>query len=167
MAQVRPYLKLWVPDALHDERHRSAVALARFALSDPDLLEQHRNELLKQAIWYKTQGAAKYGCRYRSAGVLGLEKEAPIKQWWKHLRHEHVLTRASLVQELRDSPDRVSEILERALACVVTPAEHEVLSPFDVLHGWERYKAARIDVHDMKTGDLVLYDGQFVNGGPT
>jgi hypothetical protein len=32
--------------------------------------------LLKEAIWYRTEGGGKYKARYRSAGVLTLEDAA-------------------------------------------------------------------------------------------
>jgi hypothetical protein len=164
---TRPYATLWVTDAGEETRSRSATALARFALASPDLTDRHRVRLLKEAIWYRTEGGGKYKARYRSVGVLTLEDAGGIKQWWKHLRHEHVVPRAVLVAEMLDHPDRIDEVIRKAIACIVTPAEHDLLSPFDATHyGWERYLAASIDVYDMATRTLVIENGRYVNDGP-
>jgi hypothetical protein len=52
---------------------RSAAALARFALESRELTEDHRRQLLNNAVWYLTEAAGKYKTRYRSAGALSLE----------------------------------------------------------------------------------------------
>lgn len=167
MARSRPYAALWIAEPGEEDRLRSVVALARFALTSPDLTEAHRRRLLNEAIWYRTEGGGKYKIRYRSAGVLALEDMGVIKQWWKHLRHEHVVARAALVAELRAHPDEVDDIMRKAVACIVTPGEHEQLKPFDATHyGWERYFAASVDVYDMATRTLVIENGRYVNNGP-
>ena len=54
-------------------------------------------------------------------------------------------------------------VLRSVVSCVVTPAEHERLGRFDETHeGWDRYRAARVDVYDMATGDPFMKDGRFV-----
>jgi hypothetical protein len=167
MARTRPYATLWAAEPGEEERLRSAVALARFALSSPDLTKTHRGRLLKEAIWYRTEIGGKYKARYRSKGVVTLEDANVVKEWWKHLRHEHVVARFALVAEMLAYPDRVDEVLRKAIACIVTPAEHNRLTPFDKTHyGWERYLAASIDVYDMATRTLVVENGRYVNGGP-
>jgi hypothetical protein len=167
MARARPYAALWAIEPGEEDRLRSAIALARFALTSPDLTETHRRRLLREAIWYRTEGGGKYKVRYRSVGVLTLEDADVIKEWWKHLRHEHVVPRAKLVAEILAYPDRIEEVVRKAVACIVTPAEHDQLKPFDASHyGWERYLAASIDVYDMATGTLVIENGRYVNDGP-
>lgn len=167
MARTRPYAALWTAGTGEEDRLRSAIALARFALTSPDLTVTHRRRLLREAIWYRTEGGGKYKVRYRSVGVLTLEDANVVKQWWKHLRHEHVAPRAALVAEMLAHPDRVDEVIRKAVACIVTPAEHDQLKPFDATHyGWERYLAASIDVYDMATLTLVIENGCYVNGGP-
>lgn len=167
MASARPYTALWTVDPDEPDRLRSAVALAQFALTSPDLTQTHRVRLLNEAIWYRTEGGGKYKIRYRSSGVLTLQAAGAIKSWWKQLRHEHVVARATLVAEMRAHPDQVHDIIRKAVACVVTPLEHDQLKPFDVTHyGWERYLAASIDVYDMATRTLVIENGSYANAGP-
>jgi len=71
----------------------------------------------------------------------------------RHLRHEHVMTRRELVNELYEVGEPVA--LMGARACVVTKKEHRVL---DAAPGssWERYKAAGIRVWDRSTGDWLF-----------
>jgi hypothetical protein len=167
MPRARPYTALWTADPDEQNRLRSAVALAQFAVTSPDLTPKHRTRLLNEAIWYRTEGGGKYTIRFRSSGVLTLEATQPIKSWRKHLRHEHVVARAALVAEMRTHPDQIHDIVRKAVACIVTPLEHDQLKPFDASHyGWERYLAASIDVYDMTTGILVIEHGSYVNGGP-
>jgi hypothetical protein len=59
MTRTRPYAGLWATDPGEEERLRSAIALARFALTSPDLTEIDRRRLLKEAIWYRTEGGGK------------------------------------------------------------------------------------------------------------
>jgi hypothetical protein len=82
------------------------------------------------------------------------------------LRHEHVVPRAKLVAEMLDHPDRIDELTRKAVACIVTPAEHDLLKPFDSHDGWDRYLAAFIDVYDMATRTLIIKNGRYVNNGP-
>lgn len=164
---LRPYLKPWDGDPTYEDRLRSAAAVVGFVLSSDEVTERHCRRVVDDALWYLTEGAGKYACRYRSAGVLTLEKGGPIKSWRSLLRHEHVVTRASLIADMLAAPERVSEILRTAVACVVTPAEHEQLSPHENLNGWARYVAGAVDVYDMATSTPVIVDGRFVNGGPT
>src|SRR6266536_2718249 len=167
MAGIRPYIALWTTDPGEEDRLQSAIALARFALTNPDLTQNHRRRLLNEAIWYRTEGGGKYRVRYRSAGALTLETTGVIKQWWKHLRHEHVVARATLIAEMHAYPDQVDDILRKAVACIVTPAEHERLKAFDATHyGWERYLAASNDVYDMVARIAVIENGRYVNNGP-
>jgi hypothetical protein len=68
-------------------------------------------------------------------GVLTLEDT--IRQWRKHLRHEHVVPRATLVAEMFAHPDQIDEVIRKAVACIVTPTEHDQLKPFDATcYGW-------------------------------
>jgi hypothetical protein len=73
------------------------------------------------------------------------------------LQHEHVCDRRGLIDELLASPDDADFILERAIGCVVTKAEHLSVTALSRrrpdLNGWERYKEASIDVMDIATGE--------------
>jgi hypothetical protein len=159
--RVRPYLRPWVESSRAGEYLRSAIAL--FALSSRDPTEEHRTQLLNNAVWYASEAAGKYMTRYRSAGVLGLEAEAEIRKWWSGLRHDHVTTRRSILEQLRRPGPDVEAVLRSVISCVVTADEHERLGRVDETHeGWDRYRAAHVDVYDMATGDPFIKNGQFV-----
>jgi hypothetical protein len=163
MARTRPYAQPWVESPHASDHLRSAAALARFALTSDDLTEEHRYRLLNNAVWYVTEAAGKYKTRFRSASVLSLETKAPLRKWWSELRHDHVTRRAALLQQLKTADADVEAILRSAVSCVVTKSEHERLSRFDeTLDGWDRYRAAGVDVYDMATGDLFIEAGKYV-----
>jgi hypothetical protein len=159
---MRPYMLPWVESPRASSHFRSAAALARFALDSAELTEDHRRQLLNNAVWYVSEAAGKYKTRYRSAGVLLLEAETPVTKWWSELRHDHVTTRRSILQSLNVPGADVEAILRSVVSCIVTRTEHERLTRFDeACHGWDRYLAAHIDVYDMATGNLFIRDGQF------
>lgn len=92
----RAFQPPYVPHADREWKLESAVALARFALASPELYEEHRRLLLSQALWFATEADGKYSTRYRSTGA----RELVAKDWWRHLRHEHVLTRNELIDAM-------------------------------------------------------------------
>ena len=141
---------------------QAAIAVARFAATSPELevRPQVRRELLtKYVLWLVTTGtvAHKHDTRYRSTGAVGVTDLA-------ELVHEHVHTRSKLADLILANPtDEVIEFVVNNLAfgCVVTRDEHARLSPFDKTHtGWDRYKAAGIEVVDMSTGEPLELDGE-------
>ena len=111
-------------ESVETEEHlRGVVAVARFAATAPEPTAQLRRQVLTLMLWRATEGphpSMKYRTRYRSAGALEDPNGA--------LRHEHVLTRRSLVDAMLEQPDRIEDILRSALACVVTKAEHDAHS---------------------------------------
>jgi hypothetical protein len=122
---------------------RSAIALVKGVLSVASQVRPPRlHRALSEAIWEYTEADNKYGCRFRSAGAMR-EKDP------KQLRHEHVLTRKGLVRALLQEPAHAEEILQSALACIVTKEEDARLRsvPSEV-DGWERYRRAHIPVWD-------------------
>lgn len=151
MARLPPYSIKWQPDPDDAVHLRSAAALARFALTSPDLTEKHRTRLLNGAIWYRTEAAGKIQLRYRSGGVLAMADNHP-RSWRSLLRHDHVQTRASLVARMKERPEDVEQVLTGALACLVTSAEHNALGAYDgIVVGWDRYCKAGVDVYDFST----------------
>ena len=163
MARTRPYTRSWVESPDASDHLRSAAALARFAVASDELTDYHQRQLLNNAVWYVTEAAGKYNTRFRSAGVLWLEAEAPIRKWRSELRHDHVTRRAALIRQLMMADADVEAVLRAAVSCVVTKSEHELLSRFDeVMDGWDRYLAAGVDVYDMATGELFIKDGNYV-----
>lgn len=131
------------------------IATAQFAVMSPDLFDAYRRELLDNVLWLVTAApSGKYKTRFRChAAVTNPNAE---------LRHEHVYTRRSLIKRMLDDPGCIEKVVhELAIGCVVTKAEHKRLSQFDKSHeGWERYRAAGIEVLDMAAGDF----GQIQNG---
>ena len=76
------------------------------------------------------------------------------------VHHEHVITRKVLVDRLLANPDRVEEVLNDAIGCVVLRAEHKLLAAAEKanpnLSGWERYKGAGIAVWDLRERTRVV-----------
>jgi hypothetical protein len=107
---------------------RSAVAVARFAITSPELTDKHRQRLLNDANWYRTEAANKIRIRYRSGGVPAMGSTAPAK-WRKVIRHEYVQTRASLIARMLADPNGVGAVLAGATSCLVTAAEHDRVEP--------------------------------------
>jgi hypothetical protein len=103
-------------------------------------------------LWLVTTGtaASKYATRFRSQAALATPDV-------RELRHEHVYTRRSLVAQMLADPDSIEDVIRnKAVACTVTKAEHDLLTPFDRTHeGWARYLAAGVVVLDMATGEPV------------
>ena len=151
----KPHQQYWGPPANEEQIFTAAIATARFAVSSPDLFDKYRRELLNNVLWLVTVApSGKYGTRFRSRAAV----EDPNAQ----LRHEHVYTRHSLIEQMMAEPDAIERVIrERAIGCVVTRDEHRLLTQFDKTHdGWERYRAAGIEVLDMAAGDF----GQIQNG---
>ena len=119
----------------------------RAILDAPGVLPAHKRELLSICFWKVTEAeGGKYGTRFRSRAALA----APRAE----LAHEHVVERAKLARWLLEHPDRVDDAIARAVACVVTRAEHRQLSAVSraqpELEGWARYEAAGIEVVDLE-----------------
>lgn len=160
-----PYLTTWQTHPDDDAHLGSAVAVARFAVTSPDIMTKHRTRLLNDAIWYKTEAAGKILLRYRSGGVLTLAMSAS-DSWRSLLWHDHVQTRASLIKRMVADPNNIGPILAAATACLVTKTEHTMLGAYDkTADGWLRYQAAGVDVYDFSTnppqpfilnGDVVV-----------
>jgi hypothetical protein len=151
MSKVPPYLTSWRPDPDEEAHLRSARAVARFALTSPDLTPKHRIRLLNDAIWYRTEAVSKIRLRYRSGGVRALSTSGS-SSWRSMLRHDHVQTRAALVRQMTEHPEDVERILGAAVACLVTTTEHQALGRYDTrAEGWDRYRMAGVDVYDFCT----------------
>jgi hypothetical protein len=57
-----------------------------------------------------------------------------------------------MVDALLKSPEAVTRILNKAVGCIVTKAEHDKLRQFERdFDGWERYRQAGIVIIDMET----------------
>jgi hypothetical protein len=126
-----------------EERRLSAIRIAEFFAEAPGIAPEHRREGLSFAVWgYTTAEYGKWGCRFRSAGVLGPEVVS--------IQHEHVVPRKQIVNEILAAPSKTRTILIRAEGCLVTAEEHRRLNQLpDAFVGWDRYTQANIVVHDM------------------
>ncbi len=115
-----------------------------------DLYPVHKRELLDVCIWKITEADGKFNTRFRSIGTLDE----------KSLRHEHVVERKSIIDRLLLEPDNYYEILNDAIACIVSKDEHDKLTAISKknrnLSGWERYKAADIRVFDLLSGNELV-----------
>jgi hypothetical protein len=112
----------WVPHPKGDERRRSAVNVARLALSAEDILPEHRHWLLSVAVWKYTEADGKWNPRFRSRAALGVTDK-------RRLNHEHVFPRRWLRERMLAEPDRYREIMAMAVACLVTRDEHLRVEP--------------------------------------
>lgn len=146
-------LPAWKPHKDSEARKQSALFIAEALLSAREnIYKSHLRELLSIAVWKHTESDGKYTTRYRSLGAINSPGEK--------LNHEHVVTRKSLVDALLNEPDRFAEILESATACTVLEEEHRRIMQVEKedknLRGWDRYRAAKIPVYDLLTGDQIV-----------
>lgn len=130
----------------------SAKKLAHLLLSSDELLPQHRKKMLKEVVWLITEADGKYSTRYRSKEVVRLAEETPTCD--VKIQHEHVYPRAAIADEIlarKDEfsrhPNKLDQLLDEAVGCVVTIAEHRELLKNQ--KGWKRYK--NVAVLDMST----------------
>lgn len=143
----------FLSDLRHREMYAASTALSA-RLADIDLLLatirdmpiqlQLKKKMLNHGIWLVVEASGNFYSRYRSAGVLA-NVGVPIQR-------DHIHPRKVLVGELLHGVPP-SSVIERAQCCIVTQAEHALLTrvPGHVL-GWDRYKEANVVVHDMQLG---------------
>jgi len=138
-----------------DERLLTCVAAAEAILAIEPMNRRLLTGLLDQVFWHATVHPHKLQIRWRSLEATR-EARLPLSRF---LRHEHVFERAWLRSQLVDEGKEPAAVLPFAVACLVTVEEHARLrSVDDDLVGWQRYRAASIDVVDMRTGELVAHD---------
>jgi hypothetical protein len=140
------------PDA--DARIASAKRLVRLLLDATDLYPAHRKEFIKLALWKVTEAeGTKLNTRFRSERAI----LAPSGK----LQHEHVFERAKMADALIAHPELADQILDRAVGCLVTDAEHVLLNTVGKirpdLDGWDRYRHAGISVIDLMTGEKFFH----------
>jgi hypothetical protein len=127
------------------ERKRSAVELTKVLLATKDqetILPQHLRELLGILLWKVTQAeSSTHKTRFQSRDALKFRNKG-------NLRHDHVYQSAKMIDALLAAPERADEILDTAIGCTVTVAEHNRLHEFEEEYGWGRYRKAGIVVMD-------------------
>ena len=138
--------KIHAPFAVPDVEARNAsVKRAMQSLLGADLRPDDLRYLLDMGLWRYTEfdkNRYKFAIRYRTAAVLAPE---PVV-----IEHEHVVGRRWLLDQIAREPDKLDDILQLAVACIVSKPEHDLLWAV-VGFGWERYRAAGIDVIDTVT----------------
>lgn len=121
-----------------------------------ELKDKWKRILLDALLWQITVAHGKYTTRFCSAQVA--EDGVNLKE----LRHDHVFTRRWLLGKLLTpsiSADIVDQILDRAVACTVTKAQHDKeLAKEKEVPGWERYERAGILVYDFSVGSIRPFD---------
>ena len=111
-----------------------------------DLYPAHKRELLSVCIWKLTEADGKSKVRYWSQGAL--------EDLNQKLHHEHVHERKELISRLL-AGENVELVAAEAVACMVTPSEHRILTKCSAL-GWDRYREASIKVYDSAEGCWLI-----------
>ena len=88
----------------HDEIIASAYLAVKTILHTP-LYPRHKRDLIDICIWKISEVDGKYRTRFMSLGA--------VQDYMRgDLRHEHVVERKKLVDELIDNPDDYEKILD-------------------------------------------------------
>jgi hypothetical protein len=140
------------PHSQAENRKKSAIILIKVLLKSnaPEVLPAHLRGLLDNMLWKITEADGKYKTRHQSHGALQCSDK-------KLLRHEHVYPKEQMINALlKATPEEVDGILETAVGCTVTFAEHSRLHKFNDEDGWMRYRKAEIAVTNTETGERVI-----------
>ena len=126
-----------------EQRLRDVESLLRTITTMP-LHLQTKRMMLNRVLWLVVELTGNFYCQYRSAGVL--------RNMGVRIQRDHVFPRKHLVEELLGHEPDFSSIVKQAQCCVVTHEEHQLLTqvPQDIV-GWDRYKQAGVQYHDMLT----------------
>lgn len=131
----------------------------------------HFKVITNHCLWYVTSISEYYKWKYLSQRYFSqraLEfidsmsgSSSELNKSMPNLRHEHVFTRKSLIKEIANAKNECSirEILtNKAIGCVVTKDEDNILRESKNLEGWDRYKNGRsvIKVYDRKTNRWII-----------
>jgi hypothetical protein len=150
------HAEVWPEEAEELERRlRSAVAVAEFARDSGDLHPDQRKRLVNEAIWFWTERGSitrKYRLRYRTPAAITLQNELGFTAAAKQLAHEHVHERSQVAQRLLAHDSDAHALMISAAACVVTRAEHKLLTSAIGVAGWKRYVTVGLHPTDMVTG---------------
>lgn len=161
----------WTPDPSEDERLlTSAIAVIEFARTSRALHPDHPRRLVNEALWFWTERgrvSRKYQIRYRTPAAVKLQADLGMSAAAKHLAHEHVHPRSTVVTHLLRPDANVRATLVVVQGCVVTREEHARLGEFKSLNGWIRYLKAGIAPLDLETDEpldlpaLIAADERF------
>jgi hypothetical protein len=138
----KDYKNSWQEKPSAVEIRQSALKLAQTIVALGDgVHRQHKCKLLRDVVWIVTEANGKYDTRYVSKAVYA--GQGPIE-------HEHVFPIEGLVEEMLRNPDNIDQVLDTAIACLVTKEEHNLLSKSG--KGWTRYRQSGIRVYDRLEG---------------
>jgi hypothetical protein len=113
-----------------------------------DIGDEMKRKIIDVMLWNITGAFGKLNTKFVSEGSL----DSPIKL----LRHEHVFTKKSLIERIMSRNGDLDCIIQDAIACIVTKAEHEILHINGKGKlGWDRYKNTAIKVFELD--DEIAY----------
>jgi hypothetical protein len=137
----------YVPSPESEQIRKSAVALTIAVLHHEGILPKHKRKMLKEVVWLVSEADGKHSTRFRTKKVVELATYEPQSQL--KVQHEHVIPCAAIAHQLVHFPNRVAEILNTVVACIVMQEEHRQLNR--EFEGSRRYSKARtkIEVYDM------------------
>ena len=124
-----------------DLRLTDVVVVIR-TLKALDIHASTKREMIDRALWLVAELSGDFAPRYRSDGVL---QNLGVK-----IQRDHVHPRAELIASIMAGNEEVSEVVGRAICCLVTKGEHDRLSEIPPhVKGWKRYHEAAVNYRDM------------------
>ena len=109
-------------------------------LRDSQLPLDSKKRMLNHALWEVSIARGNFAPAFRSKLVVAGLRGTKIQR-------DHVYKRKQIVQDVLKQKEPLEAILKRVIHCVVTEEEHERLTRVpENLDGWERYRAAGIEV---------------------
>ena len=165
-ASILRYDSPYVASPAVAQAKQSAFSLISQLLALQKVSEKHLKEQLSIGLWKWTEAAgvaphAKFNLPLVSDGVV--HANGPTR-----INHEHVWTRKWIIERLRAQrkwhTDELLQLLTTyGVACVVTVEEHALLSGVSG-QGWERYRAAGIEVWDRELQQPLDLGGGKIGG---
>lgn len=123
------------------------------AVLELDVHNDMKRKVIDLMLWNITGAYGKYKLSYISVAA----KDNPKLK----INHEHVFRKKTMIDRIMQEPNKVENILEEAIGCVVTVEEHTRLREIEKVNkdvdGWERYKLAQIKVLDIKNNTELVF----------
>ena len=129
------------------KQKRDAVRIMKLILVDNEIGKEMKKKVIDTMLWNISglgEGSfGKYLIRFRSKKSLDNQDARII--------HEHVYPKKYLIEKIMNENNPDDETIDKIFGCIVTEDEHRELHKKEHknLIGWERYKAAGIEVQDM------------------
>jgi hypothetical protein len=123
-------------------RRLTDVVLVIKTLRALDLHASTKRKMIDRALWLVAELSGDFAPRHRSDGVL---QNLGVK-----IQRDHVYPRAELIASILAGNEDLSEVVARAICCLVTKEEHNRLSEIPPhVKGWDRYREAAVIYRDM------------------